>query len=91
MNRLGYTLLSLVVCGTATAQVANSVADGQHFRVVCHFDNEEVAAQALAAVEAVWTPTFEILSAGRHMPSRSRACLLSDPTETCGSSCRRVT
>ena len=40
MNRLRYTFLLLIVCGIAAAQAPTSVADGKHFRIVCHFDNE---------------------------------------------------
>ncbi|MCZ6807945.1 MAG: hypothetical protein O7F08_13390 [Deltaproteobacteria bacterium] len=73
MDILRYTFLSLVVCGTAVAQAESCVADGKHFRVVCHFDDKAVTRQALAVVEAVWSPTLKVLGV---RPSRSKHKLL---------------
>ena len=40
-----------------------SWADGEHFRVVCHFGDEEIAAIGLEAAEAAFEPTRALLNA----------------------------
>ncbi len=48
--------LALASVSFAAAPVAAEevVREGEHFQLVCHFDDEDAADQALAAVEAVW-------------------------------------
>ena len=59
-----------VVTTGVAAQASTSIAEGEHFRVVCHFEDGSVAAQALAVVEASWKPTLRVLGVrspvGRH-------------------------
>jgi len=40
--------------------VADSTADGAHYRIVCHFDNEPIAKAALETAEAVWPVAVDL-------------------------------
>ena len=65
-SRSGCILLALIASTNALAQArkqAQSVAEGKHFRLVCHFKNSKIAKQALAMVEAVWQPGLAVLGA----------------------------
>jgi len=45
--------------GAQTTQ--DVVRDGDHFQLVCHFQSEDAADQALVAAEAAWSRTLELL------------------------------
>ncbi len=66
------SLIALLPFAAAPQELApapaelRAVAEGEHFRVVCHFDDERAAAQALAAAERVWPHAVELLGAQRH-------------------------
>lgn len=56
---LASTLASLALALCLSTE-ETLVREGEHFRLVCHFSNEQVADRALEAVEAVWDRFEEI-------------------------------
>ncbi len=47
-------MISLFLVGPAVFGNEQSTRSGKHFRIVCHFDNDDVAADALKTAEMVW-------------------------------------
>ncbi len=62
-------LAILPLCPTQSVSIhlsppaAESVASGAHFRVTAHFDDDKIAAEALAAAEAAWSWTVDLFGA----------------------------
>lgn len=62
-------LAILPLCATQSASIhvppppAESVASGAHFRVTAHFEDDKIAAEALAAAESVWSWTVDLFGA----------------------------
>lgn len=70
MRRLRLVVVTaLLLSGAQAAAEPEAVppaavaAEGEHFRVLCHFENEAVAREALVVAEAVWRPATEVLGA----------------------------
>ncbi|MDJ0975699.1 MAG: DUF1570 domain-containing protein [Planctomycetota bacterium] len=64
--RLAAVTLLLLAAGSARADEAvvppvAVAAEGAHFRILCHFDNEAVAREALVLAEAAWRPTTAVV------------------------------
>lgn len=70
-----FCCLSIVfVCSYASAVVADegSTLTGEHFRVICDFENETTAAQALETAEAVWPVATKLFAIADEAPERPR-------------------
>lgn len=70
-SRLSASLIRIVACGATVACAANvaaerkrSVALGEHYQLICHFENVRLANAALETAEAVW-PLADRLSTAR--------------------------
>lgn len=62
MLSLFSTILIAAVCLPQTAPEAGSITrEGEHFQLICHFENEAAADQAMEAVSAAWAPTVDLL------------------------------
>lgn len=54
----------------ATIADAGSTQTGKHFRVVCDFENERIAGQALETAEAAWQIATELFAVPDKVPDR---------------------
>lgn len=60
MVRLSATFLLLFLLAWPAHAQSSTRVDGDHFAVVCHFDNQALARAALAQIERLWKPASEL-------------------------------
>jgi hypothetical protein len=57
---LAIAAVLVLVPATAPAAAGAKVKVGPHFRVICHFEDDDVAAAALETVEAIWPAASDL-------------------------------
>lgn len=60
---------ALLTAVQSAPTLADSEANGVHYRVICHFDNEPICKAALETAEAAWPVTVDLWAIGDKKPA----------------------
>lgn len=70
VRRLNFCVALFLLLGASAVRGQESTRTGKHFRVICHFENDSIAREALKTAEMAWPVATKLLALADGAPEK---------------------